>query len=93
MRHPMPSWNAPRALVASARLGRALAPRLGAFVECFAAWDWDGGPGAVRESTLDWGLTWDLDATLRPDLGACHGLSRDAADVHRFAGGTWRCPR
>lgn len=77
-------------MAASASLGRALAPRTGAFVELFGAWDWDGGPGAVLESTLDWGVTFDVSPSLRLDLGAYHGLGGGAEDWRVFTGFAWR---
>lgn len=77
-------------LVASATIGRPIAPRLGAFVEGFATWAWDGGPAEVNESTFDWGLTFDANESLRFDLGAYHGLSRGTEDTRWFAGLTWR---
>lgn len=80
-------------MIASATIGRPIAGPLAAFVEAFGAWEWDAGPGAVSETTLDWGITYDLTPTLRFDIGAYHGLSRDAEDVRIFAGGTWRVPR
>lgn len=80
-------------LVASATIGRPLADRLGAFVEMFGAWAWDGAPAEVNDATFDWGLTYDLLPTLRLDLGACHGLSAKSEDLRVFAGGSWRLPR
>lgn len=82
--------NAGSAWIASATVGRELAPRLGVFVEGYAAWNWSGGPGAVLESTFDWGITFAARERLQLDAGARHGLGGAAEDVRGFVGLTWR---
>jgi len=76
------------ALIASVTLARDAAPRLGAFVELFGAWDADGG--AVLESTFDSGVTFAAAEFLQLDAGAYHGLGGGAEDVRVFAGLSWR---
>lgn len=78
------------AFIASATVARDLAPRVGGFLELFGAWEGDGGPGAVLESTFDWGVTFEVTESFVVDAGAYHGLGGAAEDVRGFVGLTWR---